>query len=722
MPEPALQAPNHHLEASITTLAPSLNVPQFPEIVSSIEPHGFSGEDIDLGNQFSSLGGSETAYTSDTLLQTSSTDLFDNYDWSVIFQDENFGEIPDSVGLGNLQSSLNYDRILANLHPYDLAFTANDAQNLTNSDLPPRPRKMAGGHLSRFGSRLPSLDPESHQQTQSDEKIIREEQPSSLWQQPGDRYSVLEVTAQCHQEVSQEIAQYAAVLPDQFELPSRHTLNRFVAMYVVGANHHNPVLHLPTLALDSIAVELFLAIVAVGARFAREMEANRQLFLVARTIAFERMKRDDFRGETATTIQAHDAEAVPTTALPEASESEASRRHRTLIESTQAMVIMMASLWFGREPGARSGEAALFRSMLEVRMRHLAEGAKSSQCGDTWHQWARQETLKRIVLITFTLLNVQTIILDSPPSFWWTEITCDLPCSEETWNARNAELWNLARARDAVATSVPETMHDLFHKEPGAYRPFFSSLGGYFLIHAILQSIWILQRSKRLRAESSNAQSHDLTQIQQILRQWRRGWERNQESSMNPTGPSGPLTFTSTALLRLAYVRITTDMRFIPALRTWDPDRVARDFLQAPPVARGEQATRAALHCVHALSIPVRIGLSFIAHTQSFYWASQHALCSLECALFLSKWLATVTDSPLSGLAKEETLVLDFVIQIVAETPFRASRESLLGARFRLSKTVMLAWASLYPGGNVWEMVDLVGESMKACADAIHTS
>lgn len=85
------------------------------------------------------------------------------------------------------------------------------------------------------------------------------------------------------------------------------------------------------------------------------------------------------------------------------------------------------------------------------------------------------------------------------------------------------------------------------------------------------------------------------------------------------------------------------------------------------------------------------------------------------------KWLATVTDSPSSELAKEETLVLDFVIQIIAEAPFRASRLSLLGTRLCLSKTVMLAWASLYPGGNVWEMVDLVGGSMRACADAIHT-
>lgn len=188
---------------------------------------------------------------------------------------------------------------------------------------------------------------------------------------------------------------------------------------------------------------------------------------------------------------------------------------------------------------------------------------------------------------------------------------------------------------------------------------------------------------------------------------------------MNPTSPSGPLTFTSTALLRLAYVRITTDMRFIPALKTWNPDRVVKEFLQTSPVKRSEQATRAALHCAHALSIPVRIGLGFVAHTQSFYWASQHALCSLECALFLSKWLVTITGSPLAELTKEEALVLDFVIQIVAETPFRSSRETLLGTNLRLSKTVVRTWASLYPGGNVWEMVDLVGRSMKACADSI---
>ena len=695
-----------------------------PDVVSSIEPAGFSGEEnpypvTDLATHFPLLGESETVYTSDNLLQTGSMDLFDNYDWSAIFQDENFGEIMETVGFVNPPYSLNYDQTMVNPNRCNPTFRAISAQNHKNNDLPSQPPQAAADDLSRFGSRLPSLDPEDHQQPRSKEDSIRVDEQSSPWQAPKFPYSLLEVTAECRQKVSQKIAKFANVVPDQFELPSKHTLNRFVAMYIAGANDHNPVLHLPSLALDSIAVELFLAIVAVGARFAREMEANLELFHIAQAIAFERIKRMNLNMEETVTTPANDAEETSPTAVRGASESNGSWRDQTRIEGTQAMIIMMASLWFGREPGARSGEAASFRSMLEVRMRDLVEGAASPQYDIPWKQWVRQETIKRIVLVTFTLLNVQTILLDSAPLLWWTEISCDLPCSEEMWNAKNAESWNLARARHVAAFSVQATMQNLFHADPRAYRPFFSSLGGYFLIHAILQSNWILQQSRRLRAESANAQSQDLTQIQQALRQWRRGWERNQESSMNPTSPSGPLTFTSTALLRLAYVRITTDMRFIPALKTWNPDRVVKEFLQTSPVKRSEQATRAALHCAHALSIPVRIGLGFVAHTQSFYWASQHALCSLECALFLSKWLVTITGSPLAELTKEEALVLDFVIQIVAETPFRSSRETLLGTNLRLSKTVVRTWASLYPGGNVWEMVDLVGRSMKACADSI---
>ncbi|KIX94352.1 uncharacterized protein Z520_10062 [Fonsecaea multimorphosa CBS 102226] len=672
----------------------------------------------DLATSLQLPGEDDTVSGSRDLTQSAPTDLFDNYDWSAIFQDENFGEIMVDVVFPDPAYSLSYDTTLLDHTRHNPTSASMSAQNRRANCPTSQPLRAEPGDLSRFGSRLPSLDPEDRQQQRPEAGGQGVEGHSSPWQQSRLPHCLREVTSTCRQRMLQELANFTNVVPAQFELPSRHTLTRFVAMYIAGFNDHNPVLHLPTLALDSIAVELFLSIASIGARYAHEREASLDLFEVARAVAFERVKRTTDCSAANVPRQVNGAEGIPLSDPPAGSVSRDCWDDQMRVEVIQALVLMIGSLWFGRTPGARSGEAASFRSLLEVMIRDLAESATTCQTDVSWEQWVRQETIKRIVLVTFTLMNLQTIILDCAPSLWWTEVLLDLPCSEEMWNAKTPALWNLARARDTTATSVQTTMENLFYTDPRTYRPFFSSLGGYFLIHAILQSIWILQQSRRLRAESANAQAQDIKHIQQALRQWRRGWERNQESSMNPISPSGPLTFTSTALLRLAYVRITTETRFIPSLNTWNPDRVVKAFLQTPPVERSEQATRAALHCAHALSIPVKIGLNFVARTQSFYWASQHALCSLECALFLSKWLTTITATSPTELTKEETLVLDFVIQIVAETPNRSSRETLLRTNIRLSKTVVSTWATLYPGGNVWEMVDLVGKSMKACADA----
>lgn len=154
----------------------------------------------------------------------------------------------------------------------------------------------------------------------------------------------------------------------------------------------------------------------------------------------------------------------------------------------------------------------------------------------------------------------------------------------------------------------------------------FSSLGGCALIHALIQKIWLVrnvrlplqQPEDRLSADQMNA-------FENALRIWAIYWEQNQESSMDPLSPHGPIAFTSTALMRLAYIRLNMSLH------------------ASPSIQRSERLTQAALHCAHALSIPVKLGLSYIAETQVRFSSNQHALCSLGCALLLSKWLECVT-------------------------------------------------------------------------------
>ena len=57
--------------------------------------------------------------------------------------------------------------------------------------------------------------------------------------------------------------------------------------------------------------------------------------------------------------------------------------------------------------------------------------------------------------------------------------------------------------------------------------------------------------------------------FERALKRWTGLWERNHESSMDPQSPHGPLTFTSTSLLRLAYIRLNLDLGASTKIAKW---------------------------------------------------------------------------------------------------------------------------------------------------------
>lgn len=59
-------------------------------------------------------------------------------------------------------------------------------------------------------------------------------------------------------------------------------------------------------------------------------------------------------------------------------------------------------------------------------------------------------------------------------------------------------------------------------------------------------------------------------------------------------------------------------------------------------MSRCPRLTSALLHSVHALSIPVKLGIDYVSRSQAFFWSVQHSICGLECAIVVSKWLADV--------------------------------------------------------------------------------
>jgi hypothetical protein len=128
-------------------------------------------------------------------------------------------------------------------------------------------------------------------------------------------------------------------------------------------------------------------------------------------------------------------------------------------------------------------------------------------------------------------------------------------------------------------------------------------------------------------------------QYSRALRSWTSLWQQTPESTLDPNNPSGPIPFTSSALLVVAYVRLSLDIGSHRHLESRDPCAIASALTQLPAIERNENMLSALLYSTHALSIPVRLGIDRVARSQAFFWSVQHAISSFECAVFLGKWL-----------------------------------------------------------------------------------
>ncbi|KAH7109783.1 hypothetical protein EDB81DRAFT_736447 [Dactylonectria macrodidyma] len=549
--------------------------------------------------------------------------------------------------------------------------------------------------LSTYGSRLPSLEPGGE----------RAQKPSRAQYQGPKGH--LFVSVQGRKRILGQLSLFPGCMPNDFVLPSRYALSRFVAAYFNVFHEHYPFLHVPTLELETVRIELLLAIAAVGARYSRDWEVGVELFHLAKAIALEGLHR---RRTVALTDRNGLAQVRET----------GGRNRYELVEVIQALLLLMAiATWFNEEPAVY--EALSIRSVLDSLIREGELKHRRESSPGNWRDWVKYESLKRTKLVVFCFFNIHTIVFDMPPMMLSGELHSDLPCSENEWKAASETPWREVSNRLTPPQDFQTAFEQLFI--PSGDESYsissggFSSLGGFVLIHAVIQRIWLVRNATLPDQQCQQLSLDRMNSFERALKAWSICWESNDESSMDPLSPNGPLSFTSTALLRLAYIRINMDLGPVRSLSTWDPELIAKSLNDSPPAQRSHKLTRAALHCAHALSIPVKMGIHYVARTQVIYWSNQHALCSLECAVLLAKWLEAVSapnPSPPLDTAEEHTL--SFAVQLVAESNYRGSLERMSPHMNALSSEVVGLWATLYKSESVWQMVDLIHRSLNAFA------
>ncbi|KAF2475335.1 uncharacterized protein BDR25DRAFT_382280 [Lindgomyces ingoldianus] len=578
--------------------------------------------------------------------------------------------------------------------------------------------------FSRFGSRLPSLQPEDFHQDEG-----------TSWR------PLAEVSIEDRQKIVDKLNEFSSFLPADFKLPTRLALCRYIAAYINGFHEHMPFLHIPTMSVDTCSIELILAIAAVGAQYTFEGEKGVELFNASRAIATYRIRRRDARlvefhrraesdrssshdvdGASATRSPPRTCSTVGPLGLP--SESEVSHIGEDLMQTAQALLLLMAlCTWAKHKEILR--EALAIQSILATLIRDDGLQLEPLQEEISWEDWIRRETTKRTKFIVYGFSNLHCIVYNIPPFILTSEVKLTLPCSALEFKASTAAAWKEARKKSAPEILFQDALQKLFSKNGRDITEWNSSSGNYALIHALIQHIFFVRQVARCRFDGPGELSQeDVSSLENALRNWQIGWKNNPESSLDPMSPNGPVAFNSTALLRLAYIRLYVDTAG-RALDTRDPALIANAFRDGPAIKRSPKITRAVLHSAHALSIPVKIGYRLVAKTQSFIWSIQHSLCTLECAYLLSKWLeALSTPNPEPPVTEDERRITSIVKSMLDETEFALPPdvpvESPAYTKY-LSAGVLRVWATIFKGAQTWAIVDVIGSALNLYADMLES-
>jgi hypothetical protein len=578
--------------------------------------------------------------------------------------------------------------------------------------------------LSRFGSRFPSL------------------QPDDLAGEGGTRKRPLaDISHSDRQTIVEKLYEFSSFVPSEFKLPTRLALCRYIAAYITGFHEHMPFLHIPTMSVSTMSIELILALAAIGAQYTFEGEKGVELFGVSRSIATQRIRRRDARlseqhqepGSNWPASNDYDPESSPRSPLGAASvsgppglpsEADAGDNEDDLMQTAQALLLLMAlCTWAKHKEILR--EALAIQSVLATLIRDDGLYGEILEEELPWLDWVRRESIKRTKFIVYGFSNLHCIVYNIPPFMLTSEVRLTLPCSAAEFKAPTAALWKEARQKSSPEVYFQDALKRLFSKSGRDVTMSNSSSGNYALIHALIQHIFFLRQVARCRFDGpGDLSADDIASLETALRNWQVGWRQNPESSLNPVSPDGPVAFNSTALLRLAYIRLYVDTAG-RALETRDPELIANAFRAGPAIKRSLKITRAVLHSAHALSIPIKMGYRLVARTQSFIWSIQHSLCTLECAYLMSKWLEALSvENPDPPATEDETRIIAIVKNMLDETEFALSPVISVDSPSytrHLSAGVLRVWAMIFKGSQTWAIVDVIGSALNLYADMLES-
>ncbi|CCT75781.1 related to regulatory protein amdA [Fusarium fujikuroi IMI 58289] len=540
------------------------------------------------------------------------------------------------------------------------------------------------------------------------------------------------VTEEQRSKLKASILDHSHLLDPSFCVPSRHALTRYVTSFFGGFHTHMPFIHIPTWQINDHSPELIFGIAAIGAQYCFESRASERLFFAGKALLMERLRNGS------------DSFGLSTLPIPHVS-SQSGRRGDTeadsAVETIRALITLMGfATWEPKAPMVQ--ESFVLQGILTQILRNSgledvnepASPTPSDQPSDgnslwhDWKTWIKQESNRRSKLIGFSFLHTHSIAYNVYPTLRSNEIGLRLPCSTKEWKAPTPALWRTATKEIQEPQLFFREALSLLLKNKNDTAPLLpipTPLGNYVLLHGLLQRIHIV-RDLSLPVASSFAvlPSEEVEKLERGLRSWTSCWQQAPESTLDPNNENGPIPFTSSSLLSLAYVRIYLHLGPYRQLETRDPQRIANAIASSPDIERSDGVIAALLYSAHMIGIPVRLGVDRVARSQAFFWSVRHSLSGLDCAVLLSKWLSklgeTIVEHPLSDsedrilhwvrcIVEEAYTVVDFDQGVDTDNP------SLLDFRdpSNLSLAVLKIWAHFFKSNTQWPFINIIGVGLE---------
>ncbi|THY85419.1 hypothetical protein D6C95_07881 [Aureobasidium pullulans] len=535
------------------------------------------------------------------------------------------------------------------------------------------------------------------------------------------------ITATTHSSLLHTVRCKTHILPKEFRLPSRHALSRYLESYFRAFDYHLPFVHKPTFSTKTAAPELVLSMAAVGALYRFEHPRGYLLYFAAKALVDDQIaQRSDHVVSHLMARSPEDRVArfsmtSPTIYIP-----------KHILQTIQALLVLLTMSSWADSPIVRDSMSMAGKLAMLVREAALSVDDERPD-GLAWEAWVRNEERRRTLFVAYVLFNLQSIAFSVPPMVLSHEVVLCLPSTEIEWNAQTAAEWENLRLTNVGAFEercFQETLSQVLAGKSVYEHKTVSAFGNYVLIHGCYQQIFFERQASGgfLPFHRSTLRPDVVRIFEGALRAWQNSWEATAESTLDPQSPKGPLGFNATALLRLAYIRLNSNL---PPFRRFDdiePSPIINMFANATSqaVERSVSVDRAILQCIHTLSIPVRAGVAYVARTQ-VDWSIQHALCNLECALLLCNWLESVAcaveSSGMATLREDEKELLAALSSLVRETEVMDDLLNIqdgYAVHFRrLAWCTTKLWAEIFSGGYVFEISHLVGTTLSDIADIL---